>query len=114
MKTLLAAALIVAANAAFAQGAPIVPGPAPSERWFSLNRTSAGYLAAGNLAGTFWAFHVRGETEVKILGDATFALAGAVIQVKPVPRRIFADTKGGVLEAHKRFEQKHQSETTKG
>src|SRR5690349_12662463 len=77
----------------------------PETRWFNLDRTTTGYLAAGNLAGTFWAFHVRGQ-EMKRLAVTTFALDGVVFQVRAVPRNV---VKGGTgmnaLGAHKAFEQ---------
>lgn len=83
----------------------------PETRWFNLDKTSTGYIAAGNLAGTFWAFHVRGQ-EMKRLEVTTFGLDGVIFQVRAVPRNI---VKGGTgmnaLGAHKAFEQKHLGQT---
>lgn len=88
--------------------------PGPETRWFNLDRTSAGYVAAGNLAGTFWAFHVRGQ-EMKRLAATTFSLDGVVLQVRAVPRSV---VKGGAgpnaLDAHKAYEQEHLAGEAKG
>ena len=83
----------------------------PETRWFNLDRTSTGYIAAGNLAGTFWAFHVRGQ-EMKRLAVTTFALDGVVLQVLAIPRKIIKGGTGmNALGAHKAFEQQHLAET---
>ena len=88
----------------------------PVDRAFSLNRTSTGYIAAGNLAGTLYAFHVRGH-ELKYLGTASppaFSIDGVVMQVKLVPRAAFGGPPAKMLETHKRFEQDHLAGTAKG
>jgi len=72
---------------AHAQIDPKAPQAGPETRWFNLDRTSTGYIAAGNLAGTFWAFHVRGQ-EMKRLAVTTFALDGVVLQMLAIPRKI--------------------------
>jgi hypothetical protein len=96
---------------AHAQIDPKAPQAGPETRWFNLDRTSTGYLAAGNLAGTFWAFHVRGQ-EMKRLAVTTFAVDGVVFQVRAVPRSVFKGGKGmNALGAHKTFEQQHLAET---
>src|SRR6478672_457578 len=83
----------------------------PETRWFNLDRTSTGYIAAGNLAGTFWAFHVRGQ-EMKRLAVTTFALDGVVFQVRAIPRSIIKGGTGmNALGAHKAFEHQHLAET---
>ena len=86
----------------------------PETRWFNLDRSSSGYIAAGNLAGTFWAFHVRGQ-EMKRLAATTFSLDGVVLQVRAVPRSV---VKGGAgpnaLDAHKAYEQEHLAGEVKG
>jgi hypothetical protein len=83
----------------------------PETRWFNLDRTSTGYIAAGNLAGTFWAFHVRGQ-EMKRLDVTTFALDGVVFQVRAIPRKIIKGGTGmNALGAHKAFERQHLAQT---
>jgi len=90
------------------------PQRGPETRWFNLDKTSTGYIAAGNLAGTFWAFHVRGS-EFKRLAVTTFSLNGVILQVRAIPRSI---VKGGTgmnaLGAHKVYEQQHLLEEAKG
>ena len=90
------------------------PQKGPETRWFNLDRTSTGYIAAGNLAGTFWAFHVRGK-EMKQLAVATFSLDGVVVQVRAVPRKA---VKGGTgmnaLGAHKAYEERRLSQEAGG
>ncbi|HUQ28368.1 MAG TPA: hypothetical protein VM051_07230 [Usitatibacter sp.] len=113
MKRLAALAFVAFANACLAQGDPATAMPPPSERWFSLDRTSSGYVAAGNLAGTLWAFHVRGF-QMKRLGGAAstmFSIDGVVMQVRPVPRSVIKGAASGALQAHKRYEQEHQAAT---
>ncbi len=115
MKRLAIFAFLAAATAPFAQVDPKAVAPPPSERWFSLDRTSSGYVAGGNLAGTLWAFHVRGF-DMKRLGGAastTFSIDGVVMQVRPVPRSVIKGAAGGVLEAHKGYEQEHLAATAK-
>ena len=86
----------------------------PETRWFNLDRTSTGYLAAGNLAGTFWAFHVQG-LEMRRLAPTTFSLDGVVLQVRAVPRSVFKGGTGmNALGAHKAYEQAHLSGSAKG
>ena len=86
----------------------------PETRWFNLDRTSTGYLAAGNLAGTFWAFHVGGQ-EMKRLAATTFSLDNVVLQVRAVPRSVFKGGTGmNALGAHKEYEQRHLADETKG
>ena len=90
--------------------------PHPADRAFSLNRTSTGYIVAGNLSGTLYAFHVRGE-KLKKLGTASqpmFSIDGVVMQVKIVPHAVFGGPAASMRETHKRFEQAHQARTTKG
>jgi hypothetical protein len=115
MRLLAACTLFVAfAACAQAQVDPKTPLPGPETRWFNLDRSSSGYIAAGNLAGTFWAFHVRGS-EMKRLAATTFSLDGVILQVRAVPRTV---VKGGTglnaLGAHKAYEQQHLAEDTKG
>ena len=99
------------AGLAFAQLDPKTVQPGPETRWFNLDRTSTGYIAAGNLAGMFWAFHVRGQ-EMKRLAVTTFAFDGVVFQVRAIPRSIIKGGKGmNALGAHKAFEQQHLAET---
>ncbi len=112
----LAACAFVAAFASLVH-AQIDPKPlekGPETRWFNLDRTSTGYIAAGNLAGTFWAFHVRGH-EMKRLAVTTFSLDGVILQVRAIPRSV---VKGGTgmnpLGAHKAFEKEHASGETPG
>ena len=88
----------------------------PVDRAFSLSRTSTGYIAAGNLAGTLYAFHVRGH-ELKYLGTASppaFSIDGVVMQVKIVPRAAFGGPPARMLQSHKRYEQEHLARTEKG
>ena len=86
----------------------------PENRWFNLDRTSTGYLVAGNLAGTFWAFHVRG-LEMKRLAVTTFSLDGVIVQVRAIPRKVVTGGTGmNPLGAHKAYEQAHLLEETKG
>jgi hypothetical protein len=108
MKCLAAGALFAACMPlAQAQVDPKSLQQGPETRWFNLDRTSTGYVVAGNLAGTFWAFHVRGQ-EMKRLAPTTFSLDGVILQVRAVPRSVF---KGGTgakpLDAHKAYEQDH-------
>jgi hypothetical protein len=108
MKRLAACALFAACiPLARADVDPKTVQPGPETRWFNLDRTSTGYVAAGNLAGTFWAFHVPGQ-EMKRLAPTTFSLDGVILQVRAVPRSVF---KGGTgadpLGAHKAYEQDH-------
>jgi hypothetical protein len=116
MKRIAAWVLLAAATMAFADIDPNTLQAPPSERWFSLDKTSTGYVAGGNLAGTLWAFHVRGE-QMKRLGaeaSTTFSLDGAVIQVRAIPRTVVTAGTGDILAAHKRYEQEHQVSATKG
>jgi hypothetical protein len=95
---------------AHAQTDPKTLQRGPETRWFNVDRTTTGYIAAGNLAGTFWVFHVRGQ-EMKRLAVTTFALDGVVLQVRAVPRSIFKGGTGmNALGAHKVFEQQHLAE----
>jgi len=115
MKCLAAGALFAACMPlAQAQVDPKSLQQGPETRWFNLDRTSAGYVVAGNLAGTFWAFHVRGQ-EMKRLAATTFSVDGVVLQVRAVPRSV---VKGGAgpnaLDAHKAYEQEHLSGEVKG
>jgi hypothetical protein len=115
MRRLFAGALLAAfATFACAQVDPKTLQGGPETRWFNLDRTSTGYIAAGNLAGTFWAFHVRGQ-EMKRLAVTTFSLDGVILQVRAIPRSV---VKGGTgmnpLGAHKAYEQRHLSEETPG
>src|SRR6478736_8793260 len=108
MKRLAACALFAACIPhAHAQVDPKSVQQGPETRWFNLDRTSTGYVAAGNLAGTFWAFHVRGQ-EMKRLAVTTFALDGVVLQVLAIPRKIIKGGTGmNALGAHKAFEHQH-------
>jgi hypothetical protein len=112
----IAACLFFAAIPAFAQVQvdPKTLQSGPETRWFNLDKTTTGYIAAGNLAGTFWAFHVRGQ-EFKRLAVTTFSLDGVILQVRAIPRSI---VKGGTgmnaLAAHKAYEQQHLTEETRG
>lgn len=86
----------------------------PETRWFNLDRTSAGYIAAGNLAGTFWAFHVRGH-EMKRLAVTTFSVDGVIVQVRAVPLGIVKGRAAmNPLGAHKAYEQRHLSREAPG
>lgn len=116
MKRLAAIAFLAASGAAFSQVNPETLAAPPSERWFTLDRTSAGYVAGGNLAGTLWAFHVQGDKMKRLGSEAstTFSIDGVVLQVRPVPRSVIKGAASGVLEAHKRYEQEHQAGTTPG
>src|SRR5258706_2188787 len=111
MTRLVALALFAAfGTLAHAQTDPKTLQSGPETRWFNLDRTSTGYLAAGNLAGTFWVFHVRGQ-EMKRLAVTTFALDGVIFQVRAIPRSIIKGGTGmNALGAHKAFEQQHLSE----
>src|SRR6476646_472891 len=94
MKRLAACALFAACIPhAHAQVDPKSVQQGPETRWFNLDRTSTGYVAAGSLAGTFWAFHVRGQ-EMKRLAPTTFSLDGVILQVRAVPRSVFKGGKG--------------------
>ena len=116
MKRLAACAVFAAACIPLAQAQvdPKSLQAGPETRWFNLDRTSAGYVAAGNLAGTFWAFHVRGQ-EMKRLAPTTFSLDGAILQVRAVPRSVFKGGTGtNALGAHKAYEQEHLAGEAKG
>jgi hypothetical protein len=104
---------VATAASAAAPDAPNTPQPAPSERWFSLSRTSSGYLAAGNLGGTLWAFHVRGD-DLKSLGSGSppmFSINGVVLQVKAVSRAVLKSSASDILDAHRKYEQDYQART---
>ena len=110
MKMLAAFLLAIAPAIAAAQVNPDTLQTPPSSRWFSIDQTSNGFVAGGNLRGTAWAFHVQGA-QMKRLGDknsTTFSVDGAVIQVVPVPRGTIPGADSNVLEAHRKFEQEHQ------
>jgi hypothetical protein len=110
MKTLAALLFAMAPLVAAAQVDPKTLQAPPVARWFSIDQTSNGFVAGGNLGGTAWAFHVQGE-KMKRLGDknsTTFSVDGAVIQVVPVPRSVIPGASAGVLDAHRKFEQEHQ------
>ena len=111
MRRLAAFALFAAIGPlAHAQIDPKAPQKGPETRWFNLDRTSTGYIAAGNLAGTFWAFHVRGR-EMKRLEVTTFGLDGVIFQVRAIPRKVIKGGTGmNALGAHKAFEQEHLAE----
>jgi hypothetical protein len=95
---------------AHAQVDPKTLQQGPETRWFNLDKTTTGYIAAGNLAGTFWAFHVRGQ-DMKRLEVTTFGLDGVIFQVRAIPRKIIKGGTGmNALGAHKAFEQKHLAE----
>ena len=89
--------------------------PAPSERPFSVTRSSTGFLAAGNLGGNLWAFHVRGQ-DFKWLREQSrlFAIDGVVMQVRIVNRSNFSITLPSVLQSHKKFEQDYQAKASPG
>jgi hypothetical protein len=112
MRRLAAFAFFIAsATLAHAQVDPKTLQKGPETRWFNLDKTSTGYIAAGNLAGTFWAFHVRGQ-EMKRLEVTTFGLDGVIFQVRAIPRKVIKGGTGmNALGAHKAFEQKHLSQT---
>ena len=114
MRCIAAAALFIIANCTFAQTMQLDPKtmePPPESRWFSLDRTSTGYIAAGNLGGALWAFHVRGQ-EMKKLAATTFSLDGVVLQVRAIPKKALKIVgPANVLGAHKAFEQKHLAAT---
>jgi hypothetical protein len=116
MRTIAAAALFIIADCTFAQTTRIDPKTLeapPETRWFNLDRTSTGYIAAGNLGGTLWAFHVRGY-EMKKLAPTTFSLDGVVIQVRAIPKKALKIAgPADALGAHKAFEQKHLAATRK-
>lgn len=117
MNRIAAVAAFLVAAAAFAQP-PEMPKdlqPPPSERPFSVTRSSAGFLAAGNLGGTLWAFHVRGQ-EFKWLREPAhlFAIDGVVMQVRIVNRSAFPVTIPSVLQAHRNFEQEYQKKASPG
>ena len=109
----LAALLLVVSSAAFAQINPDTLQAPPSKRWFSIDLTDTGIVAGGNLEGTAWAFHIRGEG-FKRLGDTTFAIGGAVMQVRVIPRSVLPKEATDVLAAHKKFEQDYQNRNAKG
>lgn len=107
-------AVVLAPTLAAAQVDPKAPGKGPETRWFNLDRSSTGFIAAGNLAGTFWAFHVRGH-EMKRLAVTTFSLDGVILQVRAVPRKAVEGGSGmNPLGAHKAYEERHLSQDTKG
>jgi hypothetical protein len=90
----------------------VVPGP--ETRWFNLDKTTTGVLAAGNLAGTFWAMHVRGN-ELKRLAVTTFSVDGVILQVRAIPRTVIKGGTGmNALGAHKAYEQEHLAAEAKG
>ena len=110
MKTLATLLFAIAATNATAQINPDTLKEPPVSRWFSIDQTSNGFVAGGNLEGTAWAFHVQG-VEMKRLGDknsTTFSVDGAVIQVVPVPRGTIPGADSNLLDAHRKFEQEHQ------
>jgi hypothetical protein len=114
MKRLAACAFFACISVAHAQVDPKSLQGGPETRWFNLDRTSTGYVAAGNLAGTFWAFHVGGQ-EMKRLAATTFSVDGVVLQVRAVPRSIIKGGAGvNALGAHKAYEQEHLSGEAKG
>lgn len=116
MRSLAALTIFAAATGALAQPAQVDPKTLqapPETRWFNLDRTSSGYIAAGNLAGTYWAFHVRGQ-QMKLLAPSTFSLDGVVLQVRAVPRKVLKAGASDPLGAHKAYEQKHLAGTVKG
>lgn len=115
MKRLAACAFFAACiTLAHAQLDPKSLQAGPETRWFNLDRTSNGYLAAGNLAGTFWAFHVPGQ-EMKRLAPTTFSLDGVILQVRAVPRSVFkGGTGANALGAHRKYEQEHLSAEASG
>jgi uncharacterized protein (DUF2252 family) len=114
MKWLAALLVFVSSAHVFAQSMQVDPRTlqqAPETRWFNLDRTSTGYIAAGNLGGTLWAFHVRGF-EMKKLAPTTFSLDGVVLQVRAIPKRALKLAgPADVLGAHKAYEQKHIAAT---
>jgi hypothetical protein len=110
MKSLPAFLIAIVSTIAAAQFNPDTLQLPPVARWFSIDQTSNGFVAGGNLDGTAWAFHVQG-TQMKRLGDknsTTFSVDGAVIQVVPVPRTAIPGAGDNVLDAHRKFEQEHQ------
>ena len=117
MKRMTAAFASLAAAVAFAQQVQMPKDlqPAPSERPFSITRSSTGYLVGGNLGGNLWAFHVRGQ-EFKWLREPAqlFAIDGVVMQVKLVKRSLFPVTGPSVLQAHRKYEQEYQAKSTPG
>jgi len=115
MRLLAACALFAAfATCAQVQVDPKTLQQGPETRWFNLDRTSTGYIAAGNLAGTFWAFHLRGH-DMKRLAPTTFSLDGVILQVRAIPRSAVKGGRGmNPLGAHKAFEQEHAAGETKG
>jgi hypothetical protein len=116
MRSLAALTLFAAASGALAQPVQVDPKalqPPPESRWFNLDRTSSGYIAAGNLAGTYWAFHVRGQ-QMKLLAPSTFSLDGVVLQVRAIPRTALKSGPSDPLGAHKAYEQEHLASTVKG
>jgi len=110
MKIIAALLFAIAPAIAAAQLNPDTLQTPPASRWLSIDQTSNGFVAGGNLRGTAWAFHVQGA-QMKRLGDknsTTFSVDGAVIQVVPVPRGTIPGADSNVLEAHRKFEQEHQ------
>ena len=115
MRRAAASLFFLAAACAFAQNKvdPKTLQAPPETRWFNLDRTSTGYIAAGNLGGTLWAFHVRGF-EMKKLAPTTFSLDGVVLQVRAIPKSVLKATgASSILGVHKAYEQKHLAATIK-
>ena len=77
--------------------------------------SSSGFIAAGNLSGNLWAFHVRGQ-EFKWLREPSklFAIDGVVMQVRLVNRATFPVTVPSVLQAHRKYEQEYQAKASPG
>jgi hypothetical protein len=111
MKIIAILLIAIAPAIAAAQVNPDTLQAPPAARWLSIDQTSNGFVAGGNLDGTAWAFHVQG-TQMKRLGErnsSTFSVDGAVIQLVPVPKSaIPGASASNALEAHRRFEQEHQ------
>lgn len=115
LAVVLAWALVPALAAAQAIDPRKLP-PASSTRWFNLNKTSTGYVAAGKLGDEIWAFHVRGD-ELRNFPETsspTFSIDGVVLQVKAVHRGAFASDGHDVLEAHRKYEQEFERKRAEG
>jgi hypothetical protein len=79
--------------------------------WLEVRKGGGGFLFQGQFEGTRWSFVVFGSDLKQTTEQTILIIDGMSLQLRPVPRTVFASEEGPMLDAHRNYEQKYQRES---
>jgi hypothetical protein len=81
--------------------------------WLSIFKSETGFKFDGNLGGTKFAFEIPGQ-QIKTTAEPMVTIDGVFFQFVPVNQSAIPRQGGSILNAHKKWEQRHQQRLLPG